>query len=60
MQVVDVRQLVKSPKVLVSVLQKIVQAVVFSFIRRPGKFSVHKVVGEFFCSDSYGNKDYRE
>ena len=59
-QDIDVWHLVKSPKVLVQIIQKIVQALVFSLIQRPGYFKSSKEVGEIFCSDCYGKKDYRE
>ena len=56
----DVWHLVKSPKIFVHIIQKIVQALIFSLVQRPGNFQRYKEVGELYCSDCYGNKDYRE
>ena len=53
MQDIDVWHLVKSPKVLVHIIQKIVQALVLPLIQRPGKPWSRKDVVELFCSDCY-------
>ena len=59
-QDVDVWHLIKSPRVPVHYIQKIVQASVFPFVQCSGDYQGHEKVGKLFCLDWYANEDYRE